>query len=253
VAILGDWAAAAANARVVAETESGGRLIEFDPPVEEWLWNAGRVPLPPYIHEPLSDPERYQTVYSRIEGSVASSTAGLHFTPELLVRLRDDGVQLAFVTLHISLDTFRPVQTEEIEQHPIHREWASLSPDTARIVNATRLAGGRVIAIGTTVVRVLESAAQRALGIQPCQEGSEATVCAWQTVASFVGETDLFIRPGHQFRAVDALITNYHLPRSTLLMLVSAFAGKALIQEAYASAIREKYRFYSFGDAMFII
>jgi S-adenosylmethionine:tRNA ribosyltransferase-isomerase len=253
LAILGDGAVATANATVMAETESGGRLIEFDPPVEGWLWQAGQVPLPPYIHESLRDPERYQTVYSRIEGSVASSTAGLHFTPELLVRLRDNGVQLAFVTLHISLDTFRPVQTEEIEHHRIHREWASLSADTARIVNATRLAGGRVIAIGTTVVRVLESAAKRALDIQPCQDDSEATACAWQTVASFVGETDLFIRPGHRFRAVDVLITNYHLPKSTLLMLVSAFAGKALIEEAYAEAIREKYRFYSFGDAMLII
>jgi S-adenosylmethionine:tRNA ribosyltransferase-isomerase len=253
VTILGAGAVTAAKATIVAETESGGRLIEFDPPVEKWLWNAGQVPLPPYIHEPLGDPERYQTVYSRTEGSVASSTAGLHFTPELLMRLRDNGVQLAFATLHISLDTFRPVQTEEIEHHRIHREWASLSPDAARTVNATRLAGGRIIAIGTTVVRVLESAAKRALDLQSRQDGSEATACAWQTVASFVGETDLFIRPGHQFRAVDALITNYHLPKSTLLMLVSAFAGKALIEKAYAEAIREKYRFYSFGDAMMIV
>jgi S-adenosylmethionine:tRNA ribosyltransferase-isomerase len=253
VAIHGERKADAAIATILAQTESGGRLVAFEPPVENWLWQAGQVPLPPYIHEPLRDPERYQTVYSRIEGSAASSTAGLHFTPELLLRLRDDGVRLALVTLHIGLDTFRPVQTEEIEAHRIHREWASLSPETARAVNETRLAGGRIIAVGTTVVRVLESAARRALALQPCQEDSEATACGWQTVASFAGETDLFIRPGHRFQAVDVLVTNYHLPRSTLLMLVSAFAGKELIDRAYAEAIRERYRFYSFGDAMLIV
>jgi S-adenosylmethionine:tRNA ribosyltransferase-isomerase len=245
--------AVAGTATVVSETESGGRLVAFDPPVEQWLWDAGQVPLPPYIHEPLTEPERYQTIYSRADGSVASSTAGLHFTPELLLRLRDDGVRLAFVTLHIGLDTFRPVQTEQIEDHRIHREWASLSAECARTINETRLAGGRIIAIGTTVVRVLETAAIRAGGSQPCEEGALAGVCGWQTVASFSGETDLFVRPSHRFRAVDALITNYHLPKSTLLMLVSAFAGKTLIDMAYAEAIRERYRFYSFGDAMLIV
>jgi S-adenosylmethionine:tRNA ribosyltransferase-isomerase len=253
VTILREEKASAAVATILAETESGGRLVAFDPPVENWLWDAGRVPLPPYIHEPLHDPERYQTVYSRIDGSAASSTAGLHFTPELLLRLRDDGVKLAFVTLHIGLNTFRPVQTEEIEAHRIHSEWASLSPETARTVNETRLEGGRIIAIGTTVVRVLESAARRTVDVQPCGPAQEAAACGWQTVASFAGETDLFIRPGYPFRAVDALVTNYHLPRSTLLMLVSAFAGKSLIDKAYAEAIRERYRFYSFGDAMLIL
>jgi S-adenosylmethionine:tRNA ribosyltransferase-isomerase len=253
VNILGPGSAVAGTATILAETESGGRRIAFDPPVEDWLWDAGQVPLPPYIHEPLGDPERYQTVYSRTDGSVASSTAGLHFTPELLLQLRDDGVRLAFVTLHIGLDTFRPVQEDEIEDHRIHREWARLSPETARAVNETRLAGGRVFAIGTTAVRVLESAAKLVLGVPPCEEATNATACAWQTVASFSGETDLFIRPGHPFRAVDALITNFHLPRSTLLMLVSAFAGKALIERAYAEAIRERYCFYSFGDAMLIL
>ena len=243
----------AITATILAETESGGRLVGFDPPVKEWLWDTGEVPLPPYIHTPLADPERYQTVYSRIEGSVASSTAGLHFTPELMLALRERGVNLAFVTLHIGLDTFRPVQVEEIEQHQIHREWAELSAETARAINETRLAGGRVIAVGTTVVRTLESAAKIALGYRPCDEIPEGAVCGWQRVAAFTGETDLFIRPGYVFRAVDMMVTNFHLPKSTLLMLVSAFAGKGLIDRAYAEAIRERYRFYSFGDAMMIL
>ncbi|MCU0502882.1 MAG: tRNA preQ1(34) S-adenosylmethionine ribosyltransferase-isomerase QueA [Anaerolineae bacterium] len=241
------------TATILAETESGSRIVAFDPPVEEWLWDAGEVPLPPYIHQPLADPERYQTVYSRIEGSVASSTAGLHFTPEMLVTLRERGVRLAFVTLHIGLDTFRPVQVEDIEEHRIHREWAELNTETARAINETKLAGGRVIAVGTTVVRTLESAAKIALGYRPCDEIPEGVVCGWQTVAAFAGETALFIRPGYLFRAVDAMITNFHLPKSTLLMLVSAFAGKGVIDRAYAEAIRERYRFYSFGDAMLIL
>ena len=241
------------TATILAETESGSRVVAFDPPVEEWLWNAGEVPLPPYIHQPLADPERYQTVYSRIEGSVASSTAGLHFTPEMLVALRERGVRLAFVTLHIGLDTFRPVQAENIEEHRIHREWAELNSETARAINETKLAGGRVIAVGTTVVRTLESAAKIALGYRPCDEIPEGAVCGWQTVAAFTGETDLFIRPGYVFRAVDVMITNFHLPKSTLLMLISAFAGKELVDRAYVAAIRERYRFYSFGDAMLIL
>jgi S-adenosylmethionine:tRNA ribosyltransferase-isomerase len=253
VRVTGPGGQAASTATIMAETESGGRIIAFDPPVEEWLWNTGEVPLPPYIHQPLADPERYQTIYSRVEGSVASSTAGLHFTPEMLVALRERGVGLAFVTLHIGLDTFRPVQAENIEEHRIHREWAELSPQAARAINETRLAGGRAIAVGTTVVRTLESAAKIALGFRPCDEVPEGAVCGWQAVSAFAGETDLFIRPGHVFRAVHAMITNFHLPRSTLLLLVSAFAGKALIDRAYAEAIRERYRFYSFGDAMLIL
>jgi S-adenosylmethionine:tRNA ribosyltransferase-isomerase len=241
------------HATILAETAGGGRIVAFDPPVQAWLWDAGDVPLPPYIHHPLADPERYQTVYSRVEGSVASSTAGLHFTPELLIALRERGIRLAFVTLHIGLDTFRPVQTEHIEQHRIHREWAELSLETARAINEAKLAGGRVIAVGTTVVRTLESAAKIALGYRPCDEIPADNVCGWQAVAAFTGHTDLFIRPGHLFRATDAMITNFHLPKSTLLVLVSAFAGKALIDRAYAEAIRERYRFYSFGDAMLIL
>ena len=241
------------TATILAETESGSRVVAFDPPVEKWLWDAGEVPLPPYIHQPLTDPERYQTVYSRIEGSVASSTAGLHFTPEMLVVLRERDVRLAFITLHIGLDTFRPVQAESIEEHRIHREWAELNSETARAINETKLAGGRVIAVGTTVVRTLESAAKIALGYRPCDEIPAGAVCGWQTVAAFTGETDLFIRPGHVFRVVDTMITNFHLPKSTLLMLVSVFAGKGLIDQAYAAAIRKRYRFYSFGDAMLIL
>ncbi|MDQ1301119.1 MAG: S-adenosylmethionine:tRNA ribosyltransferase-isomerase, partial [Chloroflexota bacterium] len=240
------------TATILAETAAGGRIVAFDPPVKQWLWLAGETPLPPYIHQPLADAERYQTVYSRSEGSVASSTAGLHFTPEMLVALRAAGVGLAFVTLHIGLDTFRPVQVAELDAHPMHREWAQVSVETARAVNETRLAGGRIIAVGTTVVRTLESAAKIALGCRPADAIPEGAVCGWQTVAAFAGETDLFIRPGHVFRAVDVMITNFHLPKSTLLMLVSAFAGKPLLDRAYAEAIRARYRFYSFGDAMVI-
>jgi S-adenosylmethionine:tRNA ribosyltransferase-isomerase len=240
-------------ATVKSEIEGGGRLIRFDPPVHEWLWDVGETPLPPYIHEPLRDAERYQTIYSRIEGSVASSTAGLHFTPELLIQLREQGIRFVTVTLHIGLDTFKPVQAENIEEHQIHREWAELPAETAKAINETKLAGGRVIAIGTTVVRTLESSAKIALGFRPCDDIPEGAVCGWQTVAAFEGETDLFIKPGFKFRAVDAMITNFHLPKSTLLMLVSAFAGKQLMERAYAEAVRDRYRFYSFGDAMLIV
>lgn len=240
-------------ATILAETQSGGRIIVFDPPVDDWLWDVGETPLPPYIHEPLHDAERYQTVYGRVEGSVASSTAGLHFTPELLIQLRDQDVRFATITLHIGLDTFRPVQVQNIEEHQIHREWAELPADTARAINETKLAGGRVIAIGTTVVRTLESAAKIALGFRPCEDIPDGAVCGWQTVAAFEGETDLFIRPGFKFRAVDGMVTNFHLPKSTLLMLVSAFAGKELIDRAYAEATQERYRFYSFGDGMLIL
>lgn len=253
VRIAGRTAEVAGVATILAETESGGRLVAFDPPLETWLEDAGHVPLPPYIHQPLADAERYQTVFGRVDGSAASPTAGLHFSPDLLLALRERGVRLAFVTLHVGLDTFRPVEAEDIEDHRIHGEWAELTPETALAVNETRLAGGRIVAVGTTVVRVLESAARLALGCGPSEEVPPDRSCGWQTVAAFSGETDLFIRPGHRFRAVDAMITNFHLPRSTLLMLVSAFAGKALIKRAYSEAIRERYRFYSFGDAMLIL
>jgi S-adenosylmethionine:tRNA ribosyltransferase-isomerase len=162
-------------------------------------------------------------------------------------------VRFATVTLHIGLDTFRPVQAENIEEHRIHREWAELPAETAKLLNETALAGGRVVAIGTTVVRTLESGAKIALGYRPCDDVPEGAVCGWQRVAAFEGETDLFIKPGHPFRAVDVMVTNFHLPKSTLLMLVAAFAGKGLMERAYAEAIQERYRFYSFGDAMLLL
>ncbi len=242
----------AITATILAETPTGGRIIRFDPPVDEWLWDLGETPLPPYIHEPLADAERYQTVYSRIEGSVASSTAGLHFTPEMLMGLRERGVRFAAVTLHIGLDTFKPVQAENIEEHRIHREWAELPPDTARAVNETRLGGGRIIAIGTTVVRTLESAAKIALGFKPCDEVPEGSVCGWQTVAAFSGRD----RPLHPPRPPLPCggRDDHQLPPPPLHPADAGqrVAGKNLIDRAYAEAIRERYRFYSFGDAMAI-
>lgn len=232
------------EAEVVEELEGSGRVVRFARPVEPLLDRLGMVPLPPYIHEPLEDPERYQTVYARVAGSVAAPTAGLHFTPELLLRLREMGVQFAFLTLDIGLDTFRPVTEEEVEAHRMHTEFCRLPPETAHAVNQAHLEGRRVVAVGTTVVRVLESAAQAC--------GEEGT-CPFAQVAAFEGPTDLFIYPGYQFRVVDAMITNFHLPRSTLLMLVSAFAGRDLILRACRQAVAMRYRFFSFGDAMLIL
>jgi len=233
-----DGRSVGAAAEVLEEGERGLRVLAFDRPALFLAERVGRVPLPPYIHEPLRDPHRYQTVYARVPGSAAAPTAGLHFTPRLLQALRKMGVQSAFVTLHVGLGTFRPVSEERIEDHRMHTEVCSLSPKVARQVNRAVLEGRRVIAVGTTSVRVLETAAQ----------GSES-----QGVCPFEGETNLFIYPGYRFRVVDALITNFHLPRSTLLMLVAAFCGKELQNRAYAEAVRERYRFYSFGDAMLIL
>jgi S-adenosylmethionine:tRNA ribosyltransferase-isomerase len=241
------------GAEVIAETESGGRLIRFDEPVEAFLPELGVIPLPPYIHEPLANPERYQTVYGRIEGSVAASTAGLHFTPQLLVDVRRMDVEMAFVTLHIGLDTFRPVKEERVEDHQIHTEWYELTASVAEQINRARLEGRRVMAVGTTVVRALESAGG---GIAPAPEegcGPDGQACGWRTASAHTGPTDLFIYPGYRFRVVEAMITNFHLPRSTLLMLVSAFAGRELILHAYQEAIRLGYRFFSFGDAMLLL
>ena len=236
-------------------TDTGGRLVVFDRPLEPLLDQLGEVPLPPYIHKPLSNPERYQTIYARVDGSSAAPTAGLHFTPELMLQLRDAGVNFAYVTLRIGLDTFRPVSVKEIKDHVMHTEWCSLSFETAQKINQTRLGGGRIVAVGTTAVRVLESAANQSRAREREQSicSPNDDVCAWQTVTPFEGSTNLFIYPGYNFRAVDALITNFHLPRSTLLMLVSAFAGKELLDIAYRQAIEQKYRFYSFGDAMLIL
>jgi S-adenosylmethionine:tRNA ribosyltransferase-isomerase len=238
---------------IVAETESGGRLVRFEKPVEPVLDELGVLPLPPYIHEPLADQERYQTVYGRIDGSVAASTAGLHFTPELLVELRRAGVEMAFITLHIGLDTFRPVKEESIEDHQIHTEWYELTAPVAEQINHARMEGRRVIAVGTTVVRALESAAGGSTEFSAGACAPEGEVCGWRTVSAYAGATDLFIYPGYAFRVVDGMITNFHLPRSTLLMLVSAFAGQDLMLYAYKEAIRLRYRFFSFGDAMLLV
>jgi S-adenosylmethionine:tRNA ribosyltransferase-isomerase len=239
--------------------ESGTRTVEFSTALSPYLPALGEIPLPPYITAYAGDRERYQTVYSQPEGSAAAPTAGLHFTPELLLALRSQGVAFETVTLHVGLDTFKPVTADEIEEHRIHTEWAELTTDTARHINETTLQGGRVIAVGTTTARTLEWAATGAQGLDPY----DADACPWQRVAAFTGDVSIFIRPGYRFRAVDALITNFHLPRSTLLMMVSAFVGQAHPQEpdrgrrlllaAYEEAKAQGYRFYSFGDAMLIL
>jgi S-adenosylmethionine:tRNA ribosyltransferase-isomerase len=241
------------TAEILAEAESGGRLVHFKTAIEPLLPELGVVPLPPYIHEPLADSERYQTVYGRVEGSVAASTAGLHFTPELLVALRRMGVEMAFLTLHIGLDTFRPVKEERVEDHQIHTEWYELTAPIAEQINRAKLEGRRVVAVGTTVVRALESAAGGSAAVGPGGCMPEGDMCGWRTVSAHAGPTDLFIYPGYRFRVVEAMITNFHLPRSTLLMLVSAFAGRELIFRAYQEAIQQQYRFFSFGDAMLLL
>jgi S-adenosylmethionine:tRNA ribosyltransferase-isomerase len=224
------------KARVVELKEDGIRVVRFSD--DSLLPQLGEVPLPPYIHEPLKDPERYQTVYSDKEGSVAAPTAGLHFTSDLLQKIREMGVNTLFVTLHVGINTFRPVREEDISLHPFYPEYGVVGQAVARQIDAAKKEGRRVICVGTTSVRLLESAAQASPpGVfQP-----------------FEGWANLFIRPGYQFKVVDTLITNFHLPKSTLLMLVSAFAGRDLVLRAYEEAIKERYRFYSFGDAMLII
>jgi S-adenosylmethionine:tRNA ribosyltransferase-isomerase len=241
-----DGAPTDATAEVIESGERGMRVLAFDRPVLPLAGKVGTTPLPPYIHTPMENIDenlsaRYQTVYARVPGSAAAPTAGLHFTPELLERLWGMGVESAFVNLHIGMDTFRPVSEEDIEEHHMHTEYCWLTQEAAAQVNQTRAREGRIVAVGTTSVRVLESASQRTMNH------------AFPIVQPFDGPTDLFITPGYEFRAVDVLITNFHLPRSTLLMLVAAFAGKDLLDHAYAEAIRERYRFYSFGDAMLIL
>ncbi len=251
--LIGDTAGPHSQATIIAEEDGAIRALTFDPPIDALLDQLGQTPLPPYIHTPLADPDRYQTIFARHDGSAAAPTASLHFTPDLLLRLRATGVGFAFVTLHISLDTFLPVAEDDPRQHAMHREWLHVGPEAARAINETRLAGGRIIAAGTTSVRALETAAKIALGLHPDDPAPDDLACGWQTVAAWKGETNLFLLPGHHFRAVDALLTNFHLPRSTLLMLVSAFAGQECITRAYAEAIARRYRFFSFGDAMLIL
>jgi S-adenosylmethionine:tRNA ribosyltransferase-isomerase len=225
------------DVEVLERGEQALRTIRFDD--EAMLEELGEAPLPPYIHAPLDDPERYQTVYARVSGSVAAPTAGLHFTPQLLQQIENKGVRLAFVTLHVGLDSFRPVRVEDPGQHHMHSEYGELSVEAATELASARARGNRIICVGTTAVRLLEQAALAS---------GESEV-----LKPFRGGVDLFILPGHQFCLVDRLITNFHLPRSTLLMLVSAFAGKELIDRAYQEAISLRYRFYSFGDCMLIV
>lgn len=221
------------------KTAFGGRIISFpgaDPAdARAAIRRFGEMPLPPYIHEKLDDQERYQTVYAREEGSAAAPTAGLHFTPELLEKLQAKGVPMGFVTLHVGLGTFRPVMVENLEEHTMHSEFYRVEGSLAAAINTHREQGGRVVAVGTTSVRSLESAADDTGKLQACQ-----------------GWTDIFITPGYRFKVIDELITNFHLPKSTLLMLVSALAGRERVLAAYREAVEEDYRFFSFGDAMFI-
>ncbi|MDP1544640.1 MAG: tRNA preQ1(34) S-adenosylmethionine ribosyltransferase-isomerase QueA [Anaerolineales bacterium] len=238
------------RAEILEILDGSERLIRFSEPIEPYFPKVGNIPLPPYIHEKLSDPERYQTVFAKESGSAAAPTAGLHFTPQLLDEIHASGVGIAYVTLHVGLDTFAPVNEESPEEHKIHSEWCHLSQETADAINETKRNGGRVIAVGTTSVRTLESAAFYASRISakpPC--GTHHAL----ELGPFTGATTLYILPGCQFKVVDAMITNFHLPKSTLIMLVSAFAGRERILSAYETAIKEGYRFYSFGDAMFII
>jgi S-adenosylmethionine:tRNA ribosyltransferase-isomerase len=223
---------------VLASNEEGIKKVRLS--AEEGIDQLGEVPLPPYIRQRLTDPERYQTVYSRQPGSVAAPTAGLHFTDSLLEQIKDAEVGLTFVTLHMGLDTFRPVHGEDPTEHRIHTEYYEVSAETADILDHARREGRRIIAVGTTSVRVLEQMAQ------------DMARTGRSEVQPTSGQADLYILPGHQFRLVDAMITNFHLPRSTLLMLVSAFARRELVLQAYQEAIKQRYRFYSFGDAMFI-
>lgn len=222
---------------VIDEIEGGNRLIKFEYEgiFLEVLESLGKMPLPPYIHEELQDSERYQTVYSRELGSAAAPTAGLHFTKELLTKIEDMGVSIAYITLHVGLGTFRPVKADEIEEHEMHSEFFMLNSDAAEKINRAKTSGGRVIAVGTTSCRTLESCADEAGMVKECS-----------------GWTNIFIYPGYKFKCIDGIITNFHLPESTLIMLISAFAGRENVLNAYHEAVEKEYRFFSFGDAMFI-
>ena len=228
------------SAEIIGDVlEIGGRVVKFYPQnstLEAELEKLGEMPLPPYIHKKLEDKERYQTVYSKIKGSSAAPTAGLHFTPELLKKIKEKGVEIIEVTLNVGLGTFRPVTIENIEEHHMHSEYIEISPETASKLNAAKKQGKRIIAVGTTSVRTLESASNENGEIRPIHE-----------------ETNIFIYPGYKFKFVDSLITNFHLPKSTLLMLVSALSSREEMLDVYNTAVKEKYRFFSFGDSMFII
>ena len=226
------------KAKVLDVMEGGTRKVEFkyEGIFNEILDKIGLMPLPPYIHESLKDNDRYQTVYAKYEGSAAAPTAGLHFTPELFEKIKAKGIDVANVTLHVGIGTFRPVKVEEVESHDMHSEHYYIKQEDVEKINTARKNGGRIIAVGTTSCRVLESIADENGMVKECS-----------------GDTNIFIYPGYKFKCIDALITNFHLPESTLIMLVSALAGKDYIMEAYNEAVNEKYRFFSFGDAMFIM
>jgi S-adenosylmethionine:tRNA ribosyltransferase-isomerase len=245
------------RAEIIEMLNGSERLIQFSEPIEPYFSKVGHVPLPPYIHEKLTDPERYQTVYAREPGSAAAPTAGLHFTPRLMDELQAKGVKIAYVTLHVGLDTFAPVTEDDPAEHQIHTEWCELPQETADAVNQTKQSGGRVIAVGTTSVRTLESAATQHATYHPVAKRSGRNppliTDHRSLITAFTGPTSIYILPGYQFQLVDAMITNFHLPKSTLIMLVSAFAGREKILETYETAIKEGYRFYSFGDAMLIL
>lgn len=225
------------SATIIEDLQEGKKLVQFhyEGIFLEVLERLGKMPLPPYIKEELQNGERYQTVYSRVVGSAAAPTAGLHFTPELLKTISDMGVQIAYVTLHVGLGTFRPVAVEDVQNHHMHSEFCMISAETADVLNKTRENGGRIVCVGTTSCRTLESFAN--------DDGTFEEKSGW---------TEIFIYPGYRFKAMDALVTNFHLPESTLLMLVSAFAGKEHVMHAYEEAVKERYRFFSFGDAMFL-
>jgi len=220
---------------IQAVLDGAERLVFFDQPIESFFPNIGHVPLPPYIHSRLEDPERYQTVYAKTTGSAAAPTAGLHFTPELMDRLESSGIRIVTVNLHVGLDTFAPVNEMDPMKHKIHTEWCQVTQSAANQIQQAKQRGGRVVAVGTTTVRTLESAVNKGV-LQP-----------------FEGPTSLYILPGFKFQIVDALLTNFHLPRSTLIILVSAFAGREMVLHAYEVAKQLNYRFYSFGDAMLIM
>ena len=226
------------TAEVVGEKDHGGRIIEFsyEGIFLEVLESLGEMPLPPYIKERLDDPDRYQTVYAKENGSAAAPTAGLHFTQELLAKIEAKGVKVAYLTLHVGLGTFRPVSADDLSEHEMHSEFYSLPQETADVLNEAKAKGGRIIAVGTTSIRTLETVGTKF-------NGEIKADSDW---------TSIFIAPGYQFKVVDAFITNFHLPKSTLVMLVSAFAGRETVLNAYAHAVKERYRFFSFGDAMFV-
>ena len=227
----------ALTAEIVGETEGGGRLVrfEYEGIFLEVLERLGKMPQPPYIKEELQDQERYQTVYSKVSGSAAAPTAGLHFTPQLLEQIRGMGIGIGYVTLHVGLGTFRPVQAEDVLDHEMHSEYCEIPQETADLINETKAKGGRVICVGTTSCRTIESWA--------AEDGTMRACSGW---------TKIFIYPGYKFKVLDALVTNFHLPESTLVMLVSALAGREHVLAAYEEAVKERYRFFSFGDAMFI-